>query len=152
MKARRRHDDEEPGGYICADGPLCYALEMDYDLNSLLLTSIDLFDPNPADNGDVWTTIPPPWSAQATTAATTALQRAARSGVYNIDCPDDDCECRLGPQWGPWTKWKRMKISGRFSIPAPNPPPPKLRYRANGTIRVRGRWKIGLCYHIQVDS
>ncbi len=148
-KRRTKSRAEGPAGYICLNKPVCYAFDVQFRPNTVQLDSVDLFDPQ-AGGGNPWTTINVNLlSAQGTAAAMAALRRAATNGEFILDC-DDDCECDLPKNWGPWGGWKRQDISGGFSIPAPNPPPARLRYRANGTVQARARMKIGVCIAIEL--
>jgi hypothetical protein len=81
-----------------------------------------------------------------------ALRAAARNGAVDIPCLDVGCECVLSGVWGPWSRWARGPIHGGFSIPAPNPPPPDLRYRANGSVVSRYRYQTGTCFEVRIDA
>jgi len=144
---RRRGSDDD--GELCGESPLCYEFDIDYDLTTITLTSIDLYDPVPVFNGKVWKTYVPPYTADASAAALAALNDAAASGQYLLGCASKECTCKLTEKWTEWSPAAVVNISGKFSIPAPNPPPKKLRYRANGTVSRKTRMRAGLCYRPQ---
>lgn len=122
-----------PKGFICTL-PFCGRLEVEYRVRSIRLVSIDLFVPNAANQNRTWITVRPPlMNAQATASALRALRRATGGGRADIPCFNVGCACRLSGKWSAWSRWQRVPIAGGFSVPAPNPPPARLRYRANGT-------------------
>ena len=136
------HDDP---GDICKN-PLCFRFDVQFDTATIKVTGIDLFDPDSPDKNETWLAIIPPFTPAAQRDALKALKRTATDGIYDFDCIDEECECKLAKKWSNWSEWGEVEISGGFSLPAPAPPPPRVRYRANGTVSVRSRMKIGTCY------
>ena len=137
-----------PRGLICRF-PFCGQIEVKYRVRAIRLVSLDLYDPKRPNK--VWMTIRPPFTAQATRAANQALRNAARGGRADLPCLDPGCECTLLGRWGAWSPWRRVPIAGGFSIPAPNPPPAQLRYRANGTAPMQARYQPGICYGVAIE-
>jgi hypothetical protein len=135
-------------GEICAENPLCYRFDVEFDPNTIELTSIDLFDPTITGVDDPYLTVTPPFEQGAEQGARGALGRAATNGQFDTRCFDVRCKCKLAGAFGAWSPWSVVEISGGFSIPAPNPPPPRLRYRANGKVKARSRMEVGVCYRI----
>jgi hypothetical protein len=143
-------DDPSAFGDLCLDSPVCYRVEVVFDRTTAAIASIDLYDPQAADPDEVWVTFRPPYTDQATTAALRALRRAARDGEYDVDLCRDGCSCRLSGIWGPWMPPHEVQITGGFSIPNPGPPPARLRYRVNGTVKGKTRMLTGGCYAVRL--
>ena len=129
--------------------PACLQFEAEYKPKTIKLTSIDLYDPNATDEDDIWKSVPPPYNADADKQAKKSLRATATDGGALFDCIDEGCACELPAKWSKWTDWNTTEIFGEFSIPAPNPPPKNLRYRANGTVKARFRFKPGKCFRIE---
>jgi hypothetical protein len=141
-----------PKGFICTL-PFCGRLEVEDRARTIQLVSVDLFDPSAANPNRTWTTFRPPLiNAQATASALRALWRAAVGGRADIPCFNVGCACRLSGIWSAWSRWQRVPISGGFSIRAPNPPPARLRYRANSTATMRVRFQPGFRHEVRVTS
>ena len=150
--AARVRKPPTPKGFICPL-PFCGRLEVAYRARSIRLVSVDLFDPNAANPNKTWATFRPPLiSPQATASAMRALRRAAGGGRGDLPCLNVGCACRLSGRWSAWSPWRRVPIAGGFSIAAPNPPPARLRYRANGTAMMRVRFQPGICHEVKVDA
>jgi|GEM_PF-3942393 len=131
---------------ICLESPICYRVAVEYKPQTVKLTIIDLFDPDSKDEDDVWKSLAPPYNDDAEKTAVQSLKSKAADGEFDVPLCAVGCVCVLAKKWAEWSDWSTVEISGGFSLPAPNPPPPRLRYRANGTVQVRSRVKPGLCY------
>jgi len=144
---RQRDDDQAD---IC-DSPLCFRFDVEFDPKTISLSGVELYDPDAKDEDEIWRRYDVSLlNAQGKAAALAALKRAAEDGMLDIDCADDKCLCRRrGRKWSAWSGWNQTEIVAGFSIPNPQPPPKRLRFRANGTVNVRSRVKIGTCYRIQ---
>jgi hypothetical protein len=139
---------EESSGQICPEHPICLRFECKFKPDSVKLISIDLFEPNTANNDDPWIRIDSSLiNDEVEKEAKRILKKNAADGAFDTGC-DEGCVCEPGKIWSDWSHWSEVDIKGGFSIPAPLNG--ELKYRANGKVMVKSRVSPGTCYKVEL--
>lgn len=146
----------DPAGENCGGVcifPHCWEVDVEYNPQTIQLTSIDLHDPDDpkGPTGRVWATFQGAEVDQGVAqAAMQAMQNGLQPRHMEQPCLEPDCVCHKPAGVPPWGNWQPVNVDIGFSIPRPTEEG-RLYYTAHGTVQARGRVKLGPCIKEKID-
>ena len=148
--ASRRKRREGGIGYLCPGSGLCFQFDVRVYEDEARLQTVEMYDPDGATTDLKWVSVPlKQLGGPGKDKAIEALKKKALDleGHYRVDQCSGSCSCVMPKKMGRWTYgYQKIELTVGFSLPSPNPPPARLRYRVTGTVEVKTRLTFGTCY------